>query len=385
MKAGPVYLDHAASTRVRPEVLEAMLPFFGEQFGNPSSAHNWGREARAALEAARERVANALGARRSEIVFTSGGTEADNLAVLGRARAIAQNAERVTVACSAIEHKAVLAAVKAAAREGVTAVFIAVDQDGLIDLAALQQALLQHPAVVAVMWVNNEVGTVQPVEQIAALCAQAAVPFHSDAIQAFGKVPVRIMDGLTSLAISGHKIGAPKGIGALYVRSALELAPSQHGGTQERALRPGTENVAYAVGFSIAVELAAREQVSETERLRGLRDQLQMRLQQAIPDLIVNGGGAPRAPHILNVSLRGVEQDALLVSLDLEGIAVSTASACQSGASEPSHVLVAMGRGAEDEAALRMSLGKTTTQEEIAYVASKLPAIVERIRTYASA
>jgi cysteine desulfurase len=383
MKAGPtaVYLDHAASTRVRPEVVEAMLPFFGEAFGNPSSAHSWGRSARSALEQARERIANTLGARRNEIIFTSGGTEADNLAVLGCARAAA---EPRAIVCSAIEHKAVLAAVKAAAREGVTPIVLAVDNHGVVDLAALQLALQQRPSVVAVMWVNNEVGTIQPVEQIAALCNAASAPFHSDAIQAFGKIPVRVLDGLTSMAISGHKIGAPKGVGALYVRTGTPLLANLHGGAQERALRPGTENVAYAVALSVAVELAAHEQVGEAQRLRGLRDQLQQQLVDGISDLIVNGGGAERAPHILNVSLRGVEQDALLVSLDMEGIAVSTASACQSGATEPSHVLVAMGRGADDEAALRISLGRSTTAAETAYVAARLPAVVERIRAYAT-
>lgn len=385
MQTRHVYLDHAASTRVRPEVLEAMLPFYGERFGNPSSAHRWGREARAALEEARERVASALGARRSEIVFTSGGTEADNIVILGRARAAATQEQRAVIACSAIEHKAVLAAVKAAAHECANAIIIAVDHNGIVDVAALEQALLQKPAVVAVMWVNNEVGTVQPIAEIAELCVQAGVPLHTDAIQAFGRVPVETLPGIASLAISGHKLGAPKGIGALFVRSGLEIKSAVHGGTQERGIRPGTENVAQAVGFSVAVELARREQSAEAERLGALRDRLQQLLRGGITDLIVNAEQAPRAPHILNVSVRGIEQDALMVSLDLEGIAVSTASACQSGASEPSHVLVAMGRGAEDEAALRFSLGHTTTEDEIEYAGRKLPAIIERIRTYANA
>ncbi len=378
-----VYLDHAASTRIRPEVLEAMQPFYGEQFGNPSSAHAWGREARAGLEEARERVAAALGAKRPEIIFTSGGTEADNIAVLGRIRAIAAADQRVMIACSAIEHKAVLASVKSAAQDGATAIIIAVDGEGVIDMDALRQAILQRPAVLAVMWVNNEVGAVQPVHDIAELCAEAGIAFHTDAIQAFGRVPVQLTDGITSLAISGHKLGAPKGIGALFVRSSLDVRSTLHGGSQERGIRPGTENVAYAVGLSVAVELAAREQRAEAARLQNLRDELQATLLTNIPDLVVNAVGASRAPHILNVSLRGVEQDALLVSLDMEGIAVSTASACQSGAAEPSHVLVAMGRGATDEAALRLSLGRTTTKEEIDYVGQTLPAIVERIRKYA--
>ena len=387
MKTDPMeaYLDHAASTRVRPEVVQAMMPFFGERFGNPSSAHGWGREARAALEEARERVAQALGAKRSEIIFTSGGTEADNIAVLGRAREAATAGEPPVIVCSAIEHKAVLSAVKAATQEFARGIIVAVDGNGVIDLAALQLVLHERPAVVAVMWVNNEVGTVQPVREIAELCADAAIPFHTDAIQAFGRVPVELSEGISSLAISGHKLGAPKGVGALFVRAGLSMRSTQHGGSQERGIRPGTENVAYAVGFSVAVELAAREQADEAVRLQTLRDRLQHTLQEKIPDLVVNAAGASRAPHILNVSLRGVEKDALLVSLDLERIAVSTASACQSGAAEPSHVLVAMGRGGEDEAALRLSLGRTTTEREIEYVGNKLPAIVERIRSYAHA
>ncbi|HEY0303980.1 MAG TPA: cysteine desulfurase family protein, partial [Longimicrobiales bacterium] len=327
----------------------------------------------------------ALGAKRSEIVFTSGGTEADNLAVLGRARAATTGEQRAVIVCSAVEHKAVLSAVKAAAHDFATAIIVAVDSNGVIDLHALRQALLERPAVVAVMWVNNEVGTIQPVREIADLCAEAGVPFHTDAIQAFGRVPVQLNDGITSLAVSGHKLGAPKGIGALFVRSGLAVTSTQFGGSQERGIRPGTENVAYAVGLSVAIELAAREQASEAVRLAALRDRLQQSLEANIPDLLVNAAGAARAPHILNVSLKGIEQDALLVSLDLEGIAVSTASACQSGAAEPSHVLVAMGRGTEDDAALRMSLGRTTTETEIEYVGTRLPAIVERIRNYAHA
>ena len=278
-----------------------------------------------------------------------------------------------------------LSAVKAAAQDGVVPIIIAVDRNGTLDMAALRQAIEQRPAVLSVMWVNNEVGTVQPIEEIARLCAEAGVCFHTDAIQAFGRVPVAITPGIDSLAVSGHKLGAPKGIGALFVRSGVPMKSTLHGGSQERGIRPGTENVAYAVGVSVAIELAAREQATEAVRLQSLRDKLQQTLQQNIPDLVVNAIDAIRAPHILNVSLRGIEQDALLVSLDLEGIAVSTASACQSGAAEPSHVLVAMGRGAEDEAALRMSLGRTTTEAEIEYVGTRLPAIVERIRNYSHA
>ncbi|HET9985528.1 MAG TPA: cysteine desulfurase family protein [Longimicrobiales bacterium] len=378
-----IYLDHAATTPVRPEVRAAMDPYFSPRFGNPSSAHRWGREARAALEEARERLAAALGAQRRELIFTSGGTEADNLAVLGRWRALADRGA-VGVACSAIEHKAVLGAAHAAAAEGAEEILLAVDTEGRLDLGALDEALRARPAVVAVMWANNEVGTLQPVAEIATRCRAAGVAFHTDAIQAFGKVRVRVDEvPCDLLALSGHKIGAPKGIGALYVRSGVELRPLVHGGSQERELRPGTENVAFAVGLSVAAELAAHEQEEERARLEGLRTRLEARLQAAIPGLAVNGAGAPRAPQMLNVSIPGVEQDALLMALDLEGLAVSGGSACQSGAVEPSHVLVAMGRASPGEAAIRLSLGRTTTETEVDAAAERLPAVVERIRALA--
>ena len=338
------YLDHAATTPVRPEVLNAMMPFFGERFGNPSSTHAFGRAARMSLEEARERIAAALGVRRSEIVFTSGGTEADNLAVLGRKRL-----DIGPVAVSAVEHKAVLTAAKGG-------ILIGVDSNGTVELDTVDEVLKNKPALVSVMWVNNEVGTIQPVEQIAARCAASDVVFHTDAVQAIGRVPVRLHDGITMLSLSGHKLGAPKGIGALFVREGTQLVPSQQGGSQERGLRPGTENIASAIGLSLAVELAVKEQATEAERLRALRNRLAEKFE------IVNGGGAP---HILNVTVPGAEQDALMVMLDLEGVAVSTASACQSGAAEPSHVLAAMGRVIDNGAVIRMSLGRTTTDADI--------------------
>lgn len=379
-----IYLDHAATTPLRSEVLEAMLPFYGERFGNPSSAHSYGRAARAALEDAREQIAGALGARRAEIVFTSGGTEADNLAILGRARLAAAPGVRPVVACSAIEHKAVLAAAAQAGREGATVLIIGVDAEGRIALEAIDEALTQLPAVLSVMWVNNEVGALQPVEQIAAKCAAASVVFHTDAVQAIARVPVRLFDGISLLSLSGHKLGAPKGIGALYIRDGVQLVASQHGGTQERGVRPGTENIAAAVGLATALEYAVAERDSEAARLRALRDELERVLAASVPGLSVNAQNTDRAPHILSVSVPGVAQDALLVSLDLEGIAVSTASACQSGATEPSHVLVAMGRNLDDAAVLRVSLGRATTPGDIATAAHKLPAIVERIRELAT-
>jgi len=379
-----VYLDHAATTPVRPAVLDAMRTVLTEQFGNPSSVHRWGREARTLLETARERVAQAVGADRREIVFTSGGTEADNLAVLGRARAVRATGGRDVVAVSAVEHKAVLGAAEAVADEGGLVILLSTDEQGRVDLASLEQALQERPAVVSVQWANNETGVLQPIESIAGLCRAAGVPLHSDAVQAMGRVPVRVDQVPVDLvAISGHKLGAPKGIGALYVRSGVELVPLTHGGGQERGLRPGTENIAAIVGLGVAVEEAMAARDREYNRLAGLRDELQAALVADIPGLSVNSGEADRLPNILNISLADVEQDALMVSLDLEGIAVSSGSACQSGAVEPSHVLVAMGRAHEGAAALRISLGWTTTGEEIARVKAALPGIVQRVREFA--
>ena len=398
----PVYLDHAATTPIRPEVRAAILPLLDARFGNPSSAHRFGREARAALEEARERVAGALGARRREIVFTSGGTEADNLAVLGAWRKAVGSSgtagdgaagaagspatSRRALACSAVEHKAVLAAVHAAGAEGAEQLILAVDEDGRLDTGALDEALAARPVLVSVMWANNEVGTLQPLAEVAARCRAAGVLCHSDAVQAFGKVPVRVDEVPADLvAISGHKISAPKGIGALYVREGVALEPLVHGGSQEGAVRPGTENVALAVGLGVAAELAVAEQAREARRLEALRDRLQSALCEGIPGLLVNGGGAPRVPQILNVSLAGVDRDALLVLLDLEGIAVSTGAACQTGAVEPSHVLTAMGRAFPDHAAIRFSLGRTTTPAEIERAIEVLPRVVERVRAPAHA
>jgi cysteine desulfurase len=376
-----IYLDHAATTPLRTDVLEAMLPFYQERFGNPSSAHAFGREARAALEGARERIASAFGARRSEIVFTSGGTESDNLAVLGRARWALREQGSATVAASAIEHKAVLSAAAQAAREGATVVLVGVDTEGRVELDEIDQVLQEKPAVLSIMWVNNEVGVVQPIDQIAKRCAARDVILHTDAVQAFGRLPVILHDGIGLLTISGHKLGAPKGIGALYIRDGVQLIGLQHGGSQEQGVRPGTENIAAAIGLATAIERANAERDAETDRLRVMRDHLQHALVAAVPGLVVNAAGAERAPHILNMSVPGVDQDALLVSLDIEGMAVSTASACQSGASEPSHVLVAMGRSLADAAVLRISLGRTTTDAEVTRAAEIIPHVVDRVRT----
>ena len=378
--AAAIYLDHAATTSMRDEVREAMRPYESERFGNPSSSHRWGRQARGALEESRERVASAIGARRTEIVFTGGGTEADNLAVLGIWRR--HGAPGRWIACSAIEHSAVRGAVERAAGEGAGTQTLGVDGHGVVDPGGLDEALRLPTVLVAVMWVNNEVGTIQPVERLASVCREQGVLFHTDAVQAFGRTPIRVdRVACDTLALSAHKIGGPKGIGCVFVRTGVELEPLSRGGGQESGLRPGTQNVAAAVGFARAAELAVAELEIERARLRALRDLLEAELRAHCPDLVVNAAGAERAPHVVNVSIPGIAPDALVIGLDLEGVAASAGSACHSGSHEPSHVLTAMGRTVEGEAAARLSLGHSTTEADVRDAAERFGRVVRRLRT----
>ena len=388
MTPSPVYLDHAATTPVRPEVLEAMLPYLTAQtFGNPSSAHRFGRAARAGIEQARREVAAGVGAEPNQVIFTSGGTEADNLSVLGAALAARDRGARMAVAVSATEHQAVLAAAHAVCHLGGSEHILPVDATGRVELDALDQALAEGPAVVSVMWVNNEVGTVQPVREIAARCQAAGVTFHTDAVQAFGRLPVSIHDlPCTLLTLSGHKLGAPKGIGALVVRDRKAIEAIIHGGGQQYGLRPGTENVAGAVGLGRAVTLAAQEQGHEAERLAALRNTLAERLAAAVADVHVNGREGERAPHVLNLSVAGADSEALLMHLDLAGVAASGGSACTTGAVEPSHVLVAMGVPRELAlGAIRFSLGRESTAGDIDRVVEVMPAVAAKVRKLAGA
>src|SRR5712691_5474516 len=377
------YLDNAATTPVRPEVLEAMLPYLGkEAFGNPSSAHRFGRAARAGIEEAKRAVATAVGAEPNQVVFTSGGTEADNLAIIGAALAARDRGGPFRVAVSATEHKAALAAAHAVKHLGGDEVILPVTASGQVENAALDKALERGVAVVSVMWVNNEVGTVQPVAELAARCCDAGVLFHSDAVQAFGKLPVSLRDvNCTLLTISGHKIGAPKGVGALIVRDRKAVEAIIHGGGQQFGIRPGTENVPGIIGLGRAVELAAAEQAELGRRLAALRDELERRLLAVVPDAVINAWQGERAPHVSNVSIPGTDSEALLMHLDLAGIACSSGSACSTGAVEPSHVLTAMGVPRElGVAALRFSLGRDNTPEDVDAVAAALPKIVEKVR-----
>ncbi|HYH81006.1 MAG TPA: cysteine desulfurase family protein [Longimicrobium sp.] len=376
-----IYLDYAASAPVRPEAREAMLPFLEGRFGNPSSIHRHGREARAALDDARARLAAVIGAAPGEIVFTRAGTEADGIAVLGRARQL----RGAPVAVSATEHKAVLASAHAAEEEGARVIVLPVDADGVVSLDAVDAALAEAPAVVSVMWANNEVGTIQPVAEIGARCRAAGVTFHSDAVQALGKVPVRAdAVAVDLMAFSAHKVGGPKGIGALYVRRGTQLRPLLFGGGQERGLRPGTEDVASAAGFAAAAQAAEAQREQAMARIGALRDRLEAGLRERVPGLVVNAAGAERLPTVSNVSVPGADPEALLMSLDLEGIAASSGSACSSGAVAPSHVLTAMGIPPELAGpSVRFSLGWGTTDAEIDRVLAVFPAIVERVRALA--
>jgi cysteine desulfurase len=382
----PVYLDYAATTPVRAEVLEAMLPYLtAESFGNPSSAHRFGRAARAGIEQARRQVAEAVGAEPNQVIFTSGGTEADNLGIVGAALAARERGAAMCAVVSAIEHKAVLAAAHAVCHLGGREVLLPVDAGGQLDLDALDAALADDPAVVSVMWVNNETGVIQPVSEIAGRCRDAGVIFHTDAVQALGKVPVSVTElSCTLLTLSGHKIGAPKGIGALIVRDRKAIEAILHGGGQQFGIRPGTENVAGAVALGRAAQLAAAEQAGLAERLCALRNELATRLKTAVSGLVVNAEASPRAPHLLSIAIEGADSEALLMHLDLSGIAASSGSACSTGAVEPSHVLVAMGVP-HDLAlgAIRFSFGRESTQDDVERAVEVVPAVVAKVRTLA--
>ena len=386
MATTPVYLDHAATTPVREEVFEAMKPFYGPRFGNPSSTHRWGREARAALDEARERVGRCLGARPDEICFTSGGTEADNFAILGAWRAL-KTSGRPAIVSTPIEHKAVLGAVHHATDEGAEERLLSMTADGVVDRTSFNELVDDKVAVCTMMWVNNEIGTVQPVPELAEKAKEHGAVFHTDAVQAFGKVQIDAQkQPFDLLTISGHKFGAPKGIGALFIRRGTVLEPLLHGGTQDRGRRPGTENVAAAVGLARAAELTLAECEAHCARLEKLRDKLEAGIVARVPDAVIHGREAERAPHITNLSVPGTDSESLLMALDLRGIACSGGSACQSGSIDPSHVLSAIGvRPDLASAAVRMSLGMLTTEESIDRVIEVFPSLVAKARQLTTA
>lgn len=382
----PIYLDNAATTPVREEVFEAMRPFFGPKFGNPSSVHRFGREARVALDEARERFAACLGAHPDEISFNSCGTEGDNTAVLCLWRAM-RDARRNAVVTTPIEHKAVLAAAHQVTHEGGEARLLEVDAHGVVIDVSFDALVRDDVAVASVMWVNNETGVIQDIPALAQRAKTCGAVFHTDAVQAFGKIQIDARtQAFDLLSISGHKIGAPKGIGALYIRRGTAFEPLIRGGAQDRGRRAGTENVAYVVGLATAAELAVAEREQHWNETERMRDRLQSMLMAAIPDAIVHSSGARRAPHVLNISVPGTDNESLLMALDLRGIACSGGSACQSGSVIPSHVLSAMGvEPALAAAAIRMSFGPINTDADVDRVAELFPKLVAKARTSVAA
>jgi cysteine desulfurase len=375
-----IYFDHNATTPVDPQVLAAMQPFFSQVYGNASSIHSFGQQARAAVEKAREQVAALVGARPAEIVFTSGGTESDNLAILGIVRA--SRAKRKHVITTAIEHHAVLNTCQALQAEGVEVTYLPVSAAGLVDPESVRAELRPETLLITVMMANNELGTIQPIEQIGRIAAEADVWFHTDAVQAAGKLPIDVARlGVDLLSLSGHKLYAPKGVGALYARSSARLAPQSFGGHHQRDRRPGTENVPGIVALGKAAELALAGLATEPARLAALRDRFERAILDRVPSTRVNGAGAPRVANTTNITFSFIEGESLVIALDLKGLACSTGAACSSGAIEPSHVLTAIGLAPHDaHASLRFSLGRFTTDEEIDQAIDLLPAVVEHLR-----
>lgn len=376
-----VYLDHNATTPLHPEALAAMLPYLTDRFGNASSLHAWGQEARSALERARTTIARALGSGdKDTVVFTAGGTEGDNLALLGVATAAQARGRHLIV--SAVEHHAVLHTASHLARRGYEVTHLPVDGQGRLDPDEVRRAIRPDTILVSLMHGNNETGVLFPIAEAGRICRERDVPLHTDAVQSFGKLPVNVDAlGVSLLTLSAHKLGGPKGMGALFVRRGTKMQPLLHGGTQERSRRAGTENVAGAVGFARAAELMLQDQAGAAKRLSDLRDRLECGLMTALPGVERNGHPTERLPHATNLAFAGVEAESLILALDLEGIGVSSGAACSSGSLELSHVLSAMGLPRERAAsAVRFSLGRTTTPEEIARVLEVVPPIVERMR-----
>ena len=375
-----IYLDYNATTPCDPRVVEAMLPFFREHFGNPSSLHRFGQEARQAVEKARSVIARSIGARDEEIVFTSGGTESNNLAIRGVAQALRKKGNHLVT--SSIEHHAVLNVFRALEKEGFAVTYLPVDREGLVHPEDLRKALRPETILVSIMHANNETGVIEPIEELSRIVREHGAVFHTDAVQTVGKVPIQVDDlGVDLLSASAHKFYGPKGVGFLYIRKGTRLVPQILGGHHERGRRAGTENVPGIVGMAKALEVAQDEMHEEARRVGTLRDRLEEELQARIPDIVVVSRGAPRLYNTSLVLVEYVEGESLLLNLDFEGICVSSGSACTSSSLEPSHVLLACGYPhALAHGSIRFSLGKWTTEEEISRVVSVFPGIVEKLR-----
>jgi cysteine desulfurase len=375
-----VYLDYNATTPVDPAVLDAMLPYFARNFGNAGSVHSAGQHGRAAVDAARESVAALLGAKPAEIVFTSGGTESDNLALFGAVAA--SEKARKHIVTTTIEHHAVLNVCRELEKQGAEVTFVPVGGQGIVVPDDIRRALRPETILISVMHANNETGVIQPIEEIGRIAAEAGVLFHCDAVQSAAKLPLDVNRlGVSLLSISAHKMYGPKGVGALYVRSGVSIEPVLRGGRQERDRRPGTENVPGIVGLGKAAELARQSLADDSARIGALRDRLEWSLLEKIPGARVNGDISRRVPNTSNLLFPGAAGEALVIALDLEGIACSTGAACSSGSIEPSHVLLMAGLSDEDaRSSLRFSLGRPTSAEEIASAISVIPSAVERLR-----
>jgi len=372
-----IYLDHAATTAVDREVMQAMTPYFTERFGNASSLHTFGRDANQALARARAEVADALGAGTEEIIFTSGGTESDNLALRGVLRG-----RRGHIITSSIEHPAILKTCQYLERLGCDVTYLPVDADGLVDPDDVESAITSKTRLISVMHANNEIGTIQPVSEIGAIAADHGVPFHTDAVQSFGKteIDVRKMN-IDMLSLSSHKIYGPKGVGTLYVRKGLHIDPLLYGGSHEMGIRAGTENIPGIVGFAKAVSLACERFDSDTAHLVKLRDMLINGMFDSIDDVFLNGHREKRLPNNANLRFMFVEGEAMLIHLNIKGIAASTGSACSSASLDPSHVLLALGIPLEDvHGSIRFTLGRENTEDEIKYVLDVFPTIVKKLR-----
>lgn len=375
-----IYLDNAATTRVRPEVAEAVLPAMTETYGNASSVHSFGREAKKAMEKARAQVAAAIGAKKEEIYFTAGGSEADNWAIKGAAHALRRKGLHIIT--TSIEHHAVLHTCQALEKEGFAVTYLPVDEYGLVTPEQVEAAIRPDTILVSVMAANNEIGTIEPIAEIGAVCRAHKVLFHTDAVQAVGHMPLDVAAmQIDMLSLSGHKFYAPKGVGALYIRTGVRIENLIEGGAQERSRRAGTENVPAIVGMGKAIELITAEMAEENARISGLRDRLIAGILDAIPESRLNGHPTKRLPGNVNVSIRYIEGEALLLSLDMAGIAASSGSACTSGSLDPSHVLLAIGLPHEiAHGSLRLTIGRDNTQDEIDRVLEELPKIVSRLR-----
>lgn len=376
-----IYLDYAATTPTDPQVVEAMKPYFSEKYGNPSSIHSFGQETKAAIEKAREQVAKLIGAKPDEVVFTSGGTEADNFALEGVAFANEKKGNHIII--SAIEHHAVTECCAFLKKRGFEITYLPVDKDGLVDPDAVKKAIIPKTVLVSVMHANNEIGTIEPISEIAKVVKEKGIYFHTDAVQTAGHIPLNVNElGVDLLSMSAHKLYGPKGVGALYVRKGTRMVSFLHGGGQENGRRASTENVPGIVGFGVAAELALRDvKNGESKKLFPLRDKLIRGILEKIPDSLLNGHPTQRLPNNVNVSIKYVEGESMLLNLDMLGIAASSGSACTSGSLDPSHVLLAIGLPHEiAHGSLRFTLGKYTTEAEIDYVLEHLPKIIEKLR-----